>query len=156
MSMAVRGLRRLLPRWHKVEQWEERAQQIDAHLFTFYAGNVRGFVASAFYHFLGWMLGAAEVLFFLYLMNIPVSPIDALIIETMVQPMTAAGLVIPGALGVQEAGGVFLCRLLGLEESAGFTLMALKRAREAAYNFIGLAVLMRVSGVILPQKVHSL
>jgi putative membrane protein len=156
MSMAVRGLRRLLPRWHKVEQWEERAQQIDAHLFTFYAGNVRGFVASAFYHFLGWMLGAAEVLFFLYLMNIPVSPVDALIIETMVQPMTAAGLVIPGALGVQEAGGVFLCRLLGLEESAGFTLMALKRAREAAYNFIGLAVLMRVSGVILPQKVHSL
>ena len=74
----------------------------------------------------------------------------------MVQPLTVAALIIPGALGVQEAGGVFLCRLLGLEESAGLTLMALKRAREAVYNVIGLTVLMRVSGVLFPQKVHSL
>jgi hypothetical protein len=34
--------------------------------------------------------------------------------------------------------------------------MALKRAREAVYNLIGLAVLVRVSGVLFPQKVHSL
>ena len=44
--------------------------------------------------------------------------------------LTVAALVIPGALGVQEAGGVFLCRLLGLDEGAGLTLMTLKRARE--------------------------
>jgi uncharacterized membrane protein YbhN (UPF0104 family) len=85
-----------------------------------------------------------------------VAPVDALIIETMVQPFTVAALIIPGGLGVQEAGGVFLCRLLGLDDGAGLTLMALKRAREAVYNLIGLAVLMRVSGVLFPQKVHSL
>jgi hypothetical protein len=81
---------------------------------------------------------------------------DALIIESMVQPMTAAGLFIPGALGVQEAGGVFLCRLLGIDEGAGFAMMALKRAREAVYNVIGLAVLIRFSGALFPQKLHSL
>lgn len=156
MGMAVRALRRLLPRWRRLERWEGRAQRIDGHLLGFYDGNYRGFIASTAYHFLGWMLGAAEVFFFFYLMGVAVAPVDALIIESMVQPLTAAALIIPGALGVQEAGGVFLCRLLGLDDGAGLTLMALKRAREAVYNLVGLAVLARVSGTLLPRQVHSL
>jgi len=156
MEMMVRRLRRLLPHWQRLAQWEERARQIDVHLLGFYDGNTRGFIASTVYHLLGWLLGAVEVLFFFHLMGVPVALIDALIIETMVQPLTVAALVIPGALGVQEAGGVFLCRLLGLDDGAGLTLMTLKRAREMVYDLIGLTVLVRVSGVLFPQKVHSL
>ena len=113
------SLQRLFPRWRKVAQWQEQAQSIDAHLLSFYDNNVQGFFASIFFHFLGWLMGAAEVQFFFYLMGASVTPIQCLIIETMVQPMTVAGLVIPGSLGVQEAGGVFLCRLLGIDEGAG-------------------------------------
>ncbi|MBI3304233.1 MAG: flippase-like domain-containing protein [Deltaproteobacteria bacterium] len=156
MSMAARALRRLLPPWHRLEHWEERARRIDAHLLGFYDGNAREFIASTIYHFLGWMLGAVEVLFFFHLIGVSVASVDALIIETMLQPLTAAALIIPGSLGVQEAGGVFLCRLLGLDDGAGLTLMALKRAREAVYNLIGLAVLARVGGALLPRKAHSL
>jgi putative membrane protein len=156
MGMAVRALRQLLPRWQRPAHWEERARQIDAHLLNFYDGNTRGFLLSTLYHLGGWLLGAGEVFLFLYLMGVTVTPTDALIIETMVQPLTAAGLVIPGALGVQEAGGVFLCRLLGLDDGAALTLMTLKRAREAFYNLIGLTVLIRASGVLFPQRVHSL
>ena len=156
MGMVVRALQRLLPRWQRLAQWEERARQIDSHVVHFYDGNTRGFIASTAYHFIGWLLGAVEVLFFFHLMGVPVAPVDALIIETMVQPLIVIALVIPGALGVQEAGGVFLCRLLGLDDGAGLTLMALKRAREGIYNLIGLFVLARVSGVLFPQKVHSL
>jgi len=156
IGMAVGALRGLLPRWQRLAWWEAGAQRIDAHLLDFYDGNTRGFIASTVYHFIGWLLGAVEVLFFLHLMGVPVAPVDALIIETMVQPLTVAALVIPAALGVQEAGGVFLCRLLGLDDGAGLTLMALKRAREAVYNLIGLTVLARVSGVLFPQKAHSL
>ena len=64
----------------------------------------------------------------------------------MIQPLTVAALFIPGALGVQEAGGMVLCRLLGIGETAGLTLMVLKRAREAVYNLIGLFVLLRLGG----------
>ena len=73
----------------------------------------------------------------------------------MVQPMTVAGLVIPGSLGVQEAGGVFLCRLLGIDEGAGLTLMALKRVREAVYDLIGLVVIARATGRFLPHGLPS-
>lgn len=156
MSMAVRGLRRFLPRWQRLTVWEDRARRIDEHLFSFYDGNLRGFLASVLFHFFGWLLGAVEIWFFFHLMGVSVSFTDSLIIESMVQPMTAAGLVIPGALGVQEAGGVFLCRLLGIDEGAGFTLMAIKRVREAVYNLIGLTVIMRVTGGLLPQRVRFL
>ena len=156
MGMAVRALGHLLPQWRGLEGWAARAQLIDAHLLGFYDGNYRRFIASTIYHFLGWLLGAAEVFFFCRLMGVSATPVDALIIEAMVQPVTAAALVIPGALGVREAGGVFLCRLVGLDDGVGLTLMALKRARETAYNLIGLAVLARVGGALLPRKVHSL
>jgi putative membrane protein len=155
MGILVRGLRRLAPRWRRLIEWQERAQRIDAHLLHFYDSNQKGFLASILYHFLGWLLGAVEVQFFFHLMGVSVSPLDAFIVESMVQPMTAAGLIIPGALGVQEAGGVFLCRLLGLDDGASLTLMALKRVREAFYNLIGLIAIMRVTGAFLPRKIHS-
>lgn len=155
LGMVVRGLQRILPRWQRLSTWQERAQHIDRHLLDFYNGQRQGFLVSVFYHFFGWALGAVEIWFFLYLMDVPVSLIDAVIIETMVQPITAAGLVIPGALGVQEAGGIFLCRLLGLDDGVGFTLMALKRLREAFYNVIGLAVIVRVTGSLMPWKNYS-
>ena len=151
----VRFLSCLLPRWQRLVHWEERAGEIDAHLLHFYEGNTRGFVASTCYHFGGWLLGAIELLLFLLLMGVPVAPTDALIIETMIQPLTVAALIIPGALGVQEAGGVFLCRLLGIDDAAGLTLMALRRIRETIYNGVGLAALMQMGRNFLPQKAHS-
>ena len=152
MEKAIGLFKWLLPRWQTLDHWEEGARRIDAHLLSFYDGNTRGFLASTFYHFLGWLLGAVEIWFFLFLMGVPIAPADALIIEAMVQPFGAAALIVPGALGVREAGGVFLCRLLGLDEGAGLTLMALVRVREAVYNLVGLAVIARFSGALLPRK----
>jgi putative membrane protein len=155
MGKVLRLLRRVLPHWRALARWENSAERIDAHLVHFYGEDPRRFFSSVAYHLLGWLLGAGEVWVFFTLMGVQATVVDALIIETMVQPFTAAALIIPGALGVQEAGGVFLCRLLGLHEGAGLTLMALKRVREAVYNLIGLAVIARFSGVFLPRQSHS-
>ena len=155
MGALVRLLRRLVPRWQRLARWEGWAGEVDAHLLHFYDGNPRGFVVSTCYHFGGWLFGAIEILIFLFLMGVPTAPTDALIIETMIQPLYVAALIIPGALGVQEAGGVFLCGLLGIDDGAGLTLMALRRARETIYNGIGLAALMQMGRDFLPQKAHS-
>jgi len=68
--------------------------------------------------------------------------------------VTAAALLIPGALGVREAGGVFLSRMLGIDVGAGLALMVLKRAREAVYNGIGLIILTR-AGYTWNQQADS-
>lgn len=155
MSLVVRALRRLLPHWSRLTRWEERASRIDGHLLSFYDGDSRRFLVSTAYHFGGWLLNAVELALFLYLMGIDTPVVNALIIETMIQPVSAASLVIPGAIGVQEAGGVYLCRLLGLDDGAGLTLMALRRGREMLFNIIGLTALTHLSGTLLPRKVHS-
>ncbi len=145
-GLAVRSLRLLrawLPRWQKLGDWQAGAARTDEHLVQLYEGTTGSFATSTVYFFLGWLLGAGEVWFFFKLIGIQAGFGDALIIETMIQPVTAAALVIPGALGVQEAGGVFLCRLLGIDESAGLTLMVLRRARETTYSLVGLATLAR-------------
>lgn len=155
ISRAVRALRRLVPRWQRLMYWEARAQRIDAHLVSVYDGDSHRFVASTLYHFGGWLLNAVELALFLYFMGVETPLVDALIIEAMIQPVSAAGLIIPGAVGVQEAGGVYLCRLLGLDDGAGLTLMALRRGREMLFNFVGLTALARMRGAVLPRNLHS-
>jgi putative membrane protein len=142
LTLCIRGLNRLLPRRVQMERWQQQAQGIDAHLLEFYDTNPRSFFASTLYHLIGWLMGAVEVALILFLLDVPFRPTDPLIIESMVQPLTVAALLIPGALGVQEAGGVILCKLLGIGESVGLALMVLKRVREATYNLMGLFVLM--------------
>jgi hypothetical protein len=51
------------------------------------------------------------------------------------------GIVIPGALGVQEWGGMWLCTTLGMAEPAAVTLWLLKRGRETVFDLTGLAYL---------------
>lgn len=143
MAMAVRALQWWFPRWQSLQRWEAGARRIDAQLLQLYDGTPQIFLVSVVYHFFGWALGAVEVFVVLSLIGVHITLIDALIIESMVQPVTAAALFIPGALGVREAGGVFLSRLLGVEAGAALALMILKRAREAVYNSIGLLVLAR-------------
>ena len=152
VEKCVGWLHRRFPRWERLAHWQGRAKQIDVHLFHLYDGDAKDFVAASVYHFLGWVAGAVEVYVFFALIGTEASWMDALIIETMIQPITAAALIIPGALGVREAGGVFLCRLLGIGEGAGLTLMVLKRAREAVYNLIGLIVLARAGYSFFPEK----
>ena len=143
MEKAVQVLQRGLPNWHALQRWEAGARQIDAQLLQLYDSNPRAFLVATAYHFVGWLLGAVEILVIFFLIGIQVDMIDALVIESMVQPVTAAALFIPGALGVREAGGVFLSRMLGIDTGAGLALMVLKRAREAVYNGIGLIILTR-------------
>lgn len=143
MEKAVRMLQRWFPNWHALQRWEAGARRIDAQLLELYDGNPKAFFVASVYHFWGWLLGAVEIWVIFALIGIQVGLVDALIIESMVQPVTAAALVIPGALGVREAGGVFLSHLLGIDYGAGLALMVLKRAREAIYNGIGLIFLTR-------------
>lgn len=158
VEKGVGWLRRWFPGWLGGDaggRWLDRAHRIDAHLRRLYDRDARDFTAASVYHFVGWALGAVEVYVVFALIGVQVGWTEALIIETMIQPVTAAALVIPGALGVREAGGVYLCRLLGIDEGACLALMLLKRTREAVYNAVGVAVLARAGYSLFPGGVGT-
>jgi putative membrane protein len=138
-----RTLRRLAPRAALVARLESGAAAFDVRLREFYRWEPRAFLLAASCHFIGWLIGVTEVVVIIVLTGGTVSWLDAFIIETLSQPIRATALVIPGSIGTQELGGVWLCTFLGMPEAEALTLWLLKRAREAFFDSIGLLYLAR-------------
>jgi putative membrane protein len=138
---AWRRLVRWFPRSRTVARLGERAAAIDERLGDFYRIEQRAFRTATLWHFMAWLLGVAEVWIIMQLIGAPIAWTDALILESLGQPIRAAALFIPGGLGVQELGGAALCHLLGIADAPAVTLWLLKRARELFYDVVGIVYL---------------
>ncbi len=144
VAFVARITRRLFPRARLAARLEARAPEIDDRLRSFYGARPRAAAASVAFHFAGWVTGAAEVFTIMALIGHPVSVGDAIVIEALAQPTRLAGVIIPGTLGVQEAGGMLIFSLLGLPPDLGLAMMLLKRVREIFFNLLGLGLLTRL------------
>jgi putative membrane protein len=138
---AWRRLVRWFPRSRTVARLGERAAAIDERLGDFYRIEQHAFRTATLWHFTAWLLGVVEVWIIMQLIGAPVSWLDALILESLGQPIRAVALFIPGGLGVQELGGVALCHLLGIGDAPAVTLWLLKRARELFFDAVGIVYL---------------
>lgn len=144
VAFVARLTQRLLPRARLAARLAARAPEIDERLRSFYGARPRAAAASVALHFAGWVTGAAEVFAIMALIGHPVTLADAVIIEALAQPTRLAGVIIPGTIGVQEAGGMAIFGLLGLPPQLGLAMMLLKRVREVGFNLLGLALLTRL------------
>jgi putative membrane protein len=139
-------LRRVAPRAGLVGRLEAGSAAFDRRLREFYRGRPDAFFRATVWHFAGWLVGVGEVVLLVTLIGSSVSWLDAFIIETLVQPVRAAALVVPGGIGTQEAGGVWLCRFLGMDDAVAVAFWLLRRARETVYDVAGLLYLGHVGG----------
>ena len=144
---AWRRLVRWFPRSRTVARLGERAAAIDERLGDFYRIEQRAFRTATLWHFVAWLLGVVEVWIIMQLIGAPIPWTDALILESLGQPIRAVALIIPGGLGVQELGGAALCHLLGIADAPAVTLWLLKRARELFYDVVGIAYLAQQTAV---------
>ena len=138
----VRIGQRIGLRGARFQRFASVAPEIDRELGGYYRTRGPDFAITTGLHFLGWLLGTVEVKVFADLLQYPISWRDAFIIESISQPLTLGSALIPGALGVREAGGVAIFGLLGLDEAAGLAVWLLRRVREAVFSGIGLLYLM--------------
>lgn len=93
-------------------------------------GDLPRLAASLLVHIAVWFLGSFEVLVALHLMGYPVSFADAVVIESLSQAVRAAAFLVPGALGVQEAGFVAICSAFGIPAAPSLALSLVKRVPE--------------------------
>ncbi len=68
----------------------------------------------------------------------PITFAEALILEGLVVAVRGAAFMMPGALGVQEAGMVLFAAVLGLGPELGLAVSLVKRVRELALGVPGL------------------
>jgi putative membrane protein len=93
-------------------------------------GDVPRFVTALLVHIAVWFFGALEIFVAFDLMGFQVSYLDAVVIESLGQAVRAAGFLIPGALGVQEAGFIAVCAVFGIPAPAALALSLVKRVPE--------------------------
>ncbi len=145
LSGVVFQVQRFVGRHRVGERWTARGRAVDGAMAQFYSERGGDFAWSIAWHFASWALGAAELMVLSWLLGQPLGWLDAVVIEALNQPVKAASLIVPGAIGVQEAGGVLAFTLVGLDPRLGLSVMLLRRVREVCYGALGLLILRSLS-----------
>lgn len=120
-------------------------RRIDRALSLFYRRQPARLALSIGFHFLGWVMSAAETWFILWLLGVPVSPATAVIIEACGTAVRFVTFFIPGHVGALEGGNVAVFLALGLDPAAGLAAILIRRVREAAWIGLGF-LLLRAPG----------
>ncbi|WP_043340237.1 lysylphosphatidylglycerol synthase domain-containing protein [Belnapia moabensis] len=114
--------------------------------------QVRGAIAGCFlWQLAGWLAGSLEIWIALAALGYPVSIAEAVAIEAMIQALSSAAFLVPGALGLQEAGFLGLGLLLGLPAEAAAALAIARRLRDLIIFLPGLLAWVWMERRMVPQ-----
>jgi glycosyltransferase 2 family protein len=102
--------------------------------------------ASSAIHLAGWLGSAGATWLTVRLIGGTLSPAGAVAVESILCALRSAAVVVPGALGVQEAGYALLLPLFGLPAEMGLAVSLLKRAREIAIGVPALLIWQGLEG----------
>ena len=146
-NLTLKLAERLLPR--AVASTAAVGEELD----RIYASRPR-VAASAAVHLLGWIAGAIGSWIAFRLIGVHIDLASVIAIESLVSAAKSAAVIVPNALGVQEATYAALVPLFGVSAPFGLALSLLKRARDIA---LGVPILL-VSHVLegrraLPRRI---
>lgn len=102
--------------------------------------------------FLSWALCSVEIWLALHFLGHPLPLVDCLMIEALIQATGSAAFLVPGALGVQEAGFLLFGSMLGLTPEIAAALAVIRRCRDLILYVPGLIVWQIQEGRWLLQK----
>jgi uncharacterized protein (TIRG00374 family) len=131
-----------------LEAREKKLRSLDQTILDFYRYNRPAFCASTGLFFLGWMAEALEVYVIIYILGGPAIALSAISIGALSVFIKGGTFFIPGSLGAQEGGNLFLLNAFGYSDVAGITFALLRRFRELAWIGIGLLCLALLRGRI--------
>jgi len=120
-----------------LQRKESVIQSADQQLLQFHTRTPGAFWMSALLNFVAHGLAIAEIYLILLLMGSKVSPLGALMLESLTKLINAIGGLIPGALGAYEGGNMAIAKLVGMSASGGLTLGLCRRFRSIVWAIVG-------------------
>jgi putative membrane protein len=114
--------------------------------------NRRALLQAFSLHLTAWMLGTLETWTVLWALGLSPNFTEALVIESLGMAARSAGFVVPGALGVQEAGFILICGLFHIHPDFAIALSMAKRVREMSVGIPGLVAWQLSEGKRLVRK----
>jgi len=145
-----RGLIRLADKFG----WDSLGEVSGLHdsIVSLYGDHARRVWTSGGHHLVSWLLGCLEIWMTLWALGLEPSLRDAVIIESLAQAVRIAGVLVPGALGVQEGGFIVICGLLGIPPHSAVAMALIRRIREIALGVPGLMAWQVMEGRHLAQR----
>lgn len=134
-------LRRFGLRLQYVESREQKLLDLDRTIAHFYTHRRSAFLASTGLFLLGWLAEALEVFVMILCLGQPITVLSAIAIGALSVFIKGGTFFIPGSLGAQDAGNLFLLTAFGYGEVTGITFALLRRFREFVWIALGLACL---------------
>ena len=131
---------RIIARLASSPEWQamsEHGETLDDTVRSLYARG-SGLAACCFWTVLSLGLTSVEIWIALYAMDLPASFLNALILQSTVFTIRSAAFAVPGGLGLQEGGYVFVGSLLGIPGESAFALSLIARLRELGFGIPGL------------------
>ena len=111
--------------------------ELDRAVHATYRRPARVFLCT-FWQFAAWCAGAGELWLALFFLGHPLSVLECVMLEALIQAAAGAAFVVPGALGVQEAGFLVFGRMLGLTPEIAVALAMMRRCRDLLLYVPGL------------------
>ncbi len=118
------------------------AETLDWALRDYYRTEWRRLALSLGFHLAGWILGILDALVILWALGLDVPVATATIIEAFGSGVRFATFLVPANLGSSEAANAGAFAGLGLGAAAGLAFSFVRRARQAVWVGVGLAVLV--------------
>jgi len=101
-------------------------------------------------------LAILEVYLVLHFMRVPVSLVQALILEALTKLINVVGIFNPGNVGTYEGGNMILAKLIGASSATGLTLSLCRRARSLFWSTIAGLCLITISISNKSPKLYAL
>jgi len=128
-------------RSRRLETWRPQLLELDHTIRTFYRERRRTFLLSLGIHFVAWLTELFEVYAILYFLGAEVGWLTSFSIAAIAVLIKGGVSFVPGGLGAQEGGYLFLLMALGYGEVTGLTFALIRRIRELLWILIGLVFL---------------
>ncbi len=120
--------------------------ELDRTVRHFYRRRRRAFAQSLGVHFVAWLTESFEVYAILYFLGAETGWLVSLSLAAIAVLIKGATSFIPGGLGAQEGGYLFLLMALGYGELTGITFAVVRRIREIIWVLVGLVFLAVLRG----------
>jgi len=124
-----------------LESREAQLLDLDNTVRGFYREQGGTFRFAVLIYFVAWSIETFEVYAILYFLGVDVTMLSAFSIAAISVLIKGAGFFIPGSLGAQEGGYLFLLLSFGYDEVTGMTFALIRRLREVLWILIGLLLL---------------
>ncbi len=119
-----------------------QAHRLDDALRGFYRHEWRAFLLSVGLHFAGWLIGAVEAVLILRSLELPASLLTATVVEALGAGVRFATFFVPASLGTLEGANAAAFTTLGWAAGAGLAFTLVRRARQAVWIALGVAILI--------------